>query len=268
MQTFRVAWAAGVVWLCLTIPMVGGGVLDEVTELSGRSFLDDHQSQVVQGWLMVTATEKYASRYAGNRLRCSQCHLEGGTKAGALPLYVAGIYPKWRAKNGRMNDLSRRIRECFVYSLDGVMPPAEAPEVVSVEAYIQFISRGQVIGQDPPGRGVPVLPPTGFDPNPADGRKVYQQKCAGCHGEDGHGLTDVAPPLWGSGSFNKGAGLHQLSMLAGFIHANMPVGEPASLSLQQAWDVAAFIHQQIRPADPRESRLGKLVEKLVRLATP
>ena len=59
------------------------------------------------------------------------------------------------------------------------------------------------------------------------------------------------PPLWGDGSFNSGAGMGHLATAAAFIHANMPVGsdyrEPI-LTVQEAWDVAAFVTSQPRPA--------------------
>jgi cytochrome c len=38
---------------------------------------------------------------------------------------------------------------------------------------------------------------------------------------------------------------------AEFIHANMPLGLAGTLSVQQAWGVAAYIDSQVRPLDPR-----------------
>ncbi len=38
---------------------------------------------------------------------------------------------------------------------------------------------------------------------------------------------------------------------AEFIHATMPLGLGGTLSVQQSWDVAAFINSQVRPQDPR-----------------
>ncbi|MES9970776.1 MAG: hypothetical protein ABW092_12150 [Candidatus Thiodiazotropha sp.] len=94
-----------------------------IDELLKRSYLDDYHSNVVFGYRIVTETERYGARYSGNRLRCSNCHLDAGRRPDAMPLNVAGMYPKWRSKNGRRNGIGLRIRECFVYSLDGIMPP-------------------------------------------------------------------------------------------------------------------------------------------------
>lgn len=235
-----------------------------IEELQERRFLDDYLSNVVFGYQIISETETYATRYIGNRLRCTHCHLQAGTKKDAIPLNVAGMYPKWRGKNGRRNGIGLRIRECFVYSLDGIMPPENAPEVLAIAAYISFLSTGQVMGQAPEGRGVPRLPDTGFDANHANGAIVYETRCSICHGPRGQG-TDAAPPLWGMDSFNEGAGMNRIAKAAGFIWANMPIGDERSLSYQEAKDVAAFLHTRLRPSDPRKNKIAKFVEDLFAL---
>ncbi|MEN8175928.1 MAG: c-type cytochrome [Pseudomonadota bacterium] len=234
-----------------------------IEELKQRAFLDDYYSNVVLGYQIVSETGRYAGRYTGNSLNCSNCHLDAGRQPDAIPLNVAGMYPKWRGKNGRRNGIGLRIRECFVYSLDGLMPPENAPEVLAVAAYIHYLSDGETIGVAPPGRGVPVLPDTGYDANAANGSAVYKKHCASCHGESGNG-TPAAPPLWGLNAYNAGAGMNQVHKAAGFIWANMPLGAPRSLTVQEALDVAAFLREQYRPMDPRERKLPKLVEPLFR----
>jgi len=232
-----------------------------IDQLLNEPFLDDYYSNVVYGYEIVTETQRYASRYVGNRLNCTNCHLQAGTVADALPLNVAGMYPKWRAKNGRRNGIGLRIRECFLYSMDGIMPPEDAPEVLAIEAYVTYLSQGQVMGVEPKGRGSPTLPDTGYDPNPATGRAVYMEYCASCHGQQGEGVAGM-PPVWGMHSYNRGAGMNDIQQAAGFIWANMPLGQGRSLSHQQALDVAAYLNLQIRPADPRQSKFLKLLEYL------
>ena len=39
----------------------------------------------------------------------------------------------------------------------------------------------------------------------------------------------------GADSFNWGAGMHQIGNAAGFIKANMPLGQAGMLSDQEAW---------------------------------
>ncbi len=232
-----------------------------IEELKTRAVLDDYESNVVFGYNIVMETNRYAARYAGNGLRCTSCHLKGGTQPDGFPLNVAGVYPKWRSKNGVRNGIGLRIRDCFLYSLNGVMPPEEAAEVQAVAAYINYLSEGEVIGHPPKGFGVPTLPDTGADPNPPRGQSVYKRECAVCHGADGQG-SDPIPPVWGLNSYNTGAGLSNVQRLAGFIWANMPMGKERSLTHQEALDVAAFLNLQHRPFDPREGRLKKLVERI------
>ena len=232
-----------------------------IEELTARAVLDDYESNVLFGYNIVMQTNRYAGRYAGSALSCTSCHLKGGTQPDGFPLNVAGVYPKWRSKNGIRNGIGLRIRDCFLYSLNGVMPPEEAPEVLAVAAYINYLSDGEVIGRPPKGFGVPTLPDTGADPNPARGQAVYKRECAVCHSTNGEGNGPI-PPVWGLNSYNAGAGLNNVQRLAGFIWANMPKGKERSLTHQEALDVAAFINLQHRPYDPREGRLKKLAERI------
>jgi thiosulfate dehydrogenase len=85
--------------------------------------------------------------------------------------------------------------------------------------------------------------------------------CAACHQANGLGrrLGSVNdgrgyrfPPLWGPDSFNDGAGMDQYQHIVGFVRRNMPRGvDPVhpQLSLQQAWDVAAYVISMPRPHD-------------------
>ena len=234
-----------------------------IEELKARAVLDDYESNVVFGYNIVMDTLRYSPRYAGGRLSCTNCHLKGGTQADGFPLNVAGVYPKWRAKNGVRNGLGMRIRDCFLYSLNGLMPPEEAPEVLAVSAYISYLSEGEVVGRPPNHWGVPTLPDTGADANPARGQAVYKRDCAVCHGGDGGGNGPI-PALWGMESFNSGSGMAVTLKLAGFIWANMPRGKERTLTHQEAFDVAAFINLQHRPFDPRSGRLKKLAEQVYR----
>jgi len=253
----------GVAMALLTVAPLAGNARSSIEELKARTVLDDYESNVLFGYNIVMDTNRYAGRYTGNGLSCTSCHLQGGTQPNGLALNVAGLYPKWRSKNGVRNGIGLRIRDCFLYSLNGIMPPEESAEVQAVAAYIYYLSEGEVIGRAPAGYSVPTLPETGSDPNPPRGAVVFQRACSACHGADGHG-TATAPPLWGINSFNAGAGLNNLAKLAGFIWANMPLGQGGTLSHQDALDVAAFIKLQHRPFDPREGRLKKLAEKIYR----
>ncbi len=230
----------------------------DIETLKKRSLLDDYYSSVVFGYNIINQTQKYASRYTGNKLNCTNCHRKAGTVADQFPLYIAGIYPHWRAKTGRLTDLGLMIRECFVNSLNGVMPPANAVEVRAIKTYISYLSNNQMIGQTPEGRGVSVLAKSGQDPNPIDGRIVYQQQCTGCHGVEGEGLSGN-PPVWGMNSYTEGSGLNDIQLAAAFIKTKMSTINQA-ISAQNAWNVAAFLHKQSRPVVAGQGKMSRLLQ--------
>lgn len=223
-----------------------------------ESAIPDDQlgEQIRLGQRIFTDTGHEVPRLVGNDLKCSNCHLDEGRRANAAPLWAAyGLYPQYRKKNGHVNNFGERIRECFRYSMNGVQPAADDPAVLAIEAYASFLARGAPHGVTLPGQGYAQLPPPAQPADHARGAAIYKAHCALCHGPDGQGqhVEDVTtiPPLWGPRAFNWGAGMAQVPNAAAFIKSNMPQDKPGSLSVQDAWDVAAFVDGKPRPQDPR-----------------
>ncbi len=203
-----------------------------------------------------TDTGKHAEEYVGNGLSCSNCHLDAGRLANSAPLWAAWVkYPAYRGKNKMVNTMEQRIQGCFVYSMNGSPPPSDSKEIKALMSYSYWLAKGAPTGIDLPGRGYPKLEKPKKNPNFAHGKQVYGENCALCHGEDGTGTKNnegyAFPPLWGTASFNWGAGMHRINTAAAFIRANMPLAKGGSLSNQQAWDVAYYINSHERPQDPR-----------------
>ncbi|NRR30450.1 c-type cytochrome [Oxalobacteraceae bacterium] len=227
---------------------------------------DKYGELVAQGYRIFTATPKHAYRYSGNALSCQSCHLDGGTRRDAAPLWAAwGQYPAYVAKRDRVVSFEERIQDCFRFSLNGLAPPLDSHEMRALVAYSHWLSQGEVVGANPPGRGFPSLARTGQDSDPQRGKAAFASQCAACHGAQGEGRRGadgayLFPPLWGANSYNKGAGMHRTDLLAGFIKANMPLGNP-TLSNQQALDIAAWIQLQERWPDPRKGLLQGLLDK-------
>jgi len=246
----------GTIW---TVPEVGALPDNEFGRLVRR------------GRDLITATYAHigpevsdpAKRYAGNNLACNDCHLEAGTKRFGLPVFgLYGDFPKYSARAGAEITIEDRVNSCMTRSMNGRALPADAPELQAFVAYIKFLSTGVPPGQRIPGLGAGNIPELHRAADPVRGRAVYVAKCQGCHNTDGSGIrrslptTDlgyVVPPLWGSDSFNNGAGMNRLITAANFIHSNMPEGADylnPVLSTVDAWDVAAFIVSQPRPTKP------------------
>jgi thiosulfate dehydrogenase len=194
-----------------------------------------------------------AKRFAGNNLACQSCHLDGGTNRSGLPLVgVYKIYPKFLERDQRVVSLTERVDECMTRSMNGRKLPDESPEMVALLAYLRFIGDPPAI-TTPPAEAAPLAPDAGR------GAEVFVTVCAACHQADGLGkrmgsASDgrgyVFPPLWGPDSFNDAAGMDQYRNLVGFVRRNMPRGvDPGhpQLTLQQAWDVAAYVRSKPRP---------------------
>ena len=213
-------------------------------------------SMIWRGLQIFRDTRQYAKAYVGNALNCSSCHLDHGRLAGSAPMWAAFVaYPKYRSKNHQVNTLEARIQGCFRYSMNGTPPPPDSPEMVALTTYFHWLATGLPVGITPRGAGYPRLPAPPLPAGIPRGAVVYAANCAMCHGDDGQGraarAAQVFPPLWGPESFNWGAGMGGISTAAAFIKANMPYGAGGTLSLQQAWDVAAFVVSRPRPQDPR-----------------
>jgi len=170
-----------------------------------------------------------------------------------------GEYPRYNARSGHEITIEERVDGCMMRSMNGRAMPPEAAPMQAIVAYIRFLSTGVPPGLAVPGLGVGRMPELTRAADPARGRPIYMSVCAACHGQDGLGvrrslptvdLGYVMPPLWGADSFNDGAGMMRLITAANFIHFNMPHGTDylnPQLSVEDAWDVAAYLVSQPRP---------------------
>jgi thiosulfate dehydrogenase len=188
-------------------------------------------------------TPKYAAPYVGNKLSCGHCHLKSGTVPYAIPLVgVPGLFPMYRDREKEVVTFEERIEQCFQRSEDGHRIPNNSPEMVGLVAYSQWLSKDQITGRPIVGRGLSKLPELSGDPD--RGGQVYSKQCAQCHGPEGAGQPPAIPPLWGPDSYNDGAGMNEIGKMAAFVQHNMPQTNPGSLTPQQAYDVAAYVHSK------------------------
>ena len=119
--------------------------------------------------------------------------------------------------------------------------------MIAMVAYIAWLSRGTPSFSTPaPTQGF-IEPLPSASPNIAHGATLYTQQCAVCHQASGAGIAGAFPPLWGSGSFNNGAGMAHIDRMTGFVMHNMPQNAPGSLNLQDSYDVSAYVLSQSRP---------------------
>lgn len=206
---------------------------------------DQIRDAVILGYNIIVNTQEYVPEYVGNDLTCTNCHFEGGMSIETLSLVgVAAKYPKYRSRQDFAADLETRSQGCFERSMNGKALPHGSKEMAAIMAYYHWISRGIPIYADIPWLGLKKLE-SDHKPDKEKGEKVWANVCSPCHGIDGHG-TPVAPPVWGPGSFNDGAGMSDVKNMAPFAYLYMPKDNPY-LTKEEALDVAAYATVQPRP---------------------
>jgi len=192
-----------------------------------------------------------------NGMNCQNCHLDAGTKAwGNNYGGVYSMYPIFRDRSGTNETIFKRISDCIERSLNGKAPDTTTREMRAIQKYMQWLGKEVPKKTKPPGAGLKELPYLDRAADTTKGRLVYIEKCQRCHGVNGEGVRNpngpsfyLYPPLWGENSYNTGAGLFRLSRFAGYVKANMPfdIKSDTVLSVEEAWDIAAFVNSQKRP---------------------
>lgn len=204
------------------------------------------------GRQLMNDTRKQLPRNVGNGLNCSSCHIAGGTQAHASPyIGLTALFPMYNARDGRVISLQTRINDCFERSMNGHPLAWDSKEMNAMLMYIRWLSTGVPVGSQVVGRGMGQVDAS-LKADRARGATIYAGKCAACHGAQGAGTPDGSsgyafPPVWGQQSYNTGAGMARTGTAAAFIKSKMPMGQPDSLSDQDAIDVADFVAHQQRP---------------------
>src|SRR5580700_9250981 len=200
------------------------------------------------GHEIIVKTHRLMHDYVRADMSCDACHLAAGTQSrGGSFVGVYGRFPQWNKRAHRVIALQDRIAECFLYSMNGKAPAYNSKAMIAVVAYIAWLSRETPVGAPQPASDVYIGPLPSASPDSARGATLYAQRCAACHQSNGEGIAGIYPPLWGSRSFNNGAGMAHIDRMTGFVRYNMPQDAPGSLSLAQAYDVAAFVLSHPRP---------------------
>lgn len=233
--------------------------------------------QIRYGKELLTNTYKYLGAesiigkpHTGNRLACSNCHLNAGTLAYSAPWVVAyyqyggeGIFSSRTNEN---RTLPIRINGCVQRSLHGTPLEEESEEMQAMIAYFKWLATGMRVDDWTQVKGTGFLPVADMTraADPVRGQSLYNENCAECHGADGQGEWDpeemqfVYPALWGADSFNNAAGMSRLRTGVRFIKGNMPYrrADPlkpkTQLSDADAWDVMAYVLSHDRPIYPAQ----------------
>jgi len=209
--------------------------------------------------------------HVSNGMNCQNCHLDAGT----LPFAgnfgkVYATYPRFNARSNGVQTIYGRINDCLQRSMNGKALDTATLEMRAIYAYIKWLGQDVPKGSSPAGTGATKLAYMNRPADPVKGKAVYLVTCQTCHTANGQGQPNVAgtsyiyPPLWGADSYNDGAGLYRLSSFAGYVLNNMPFGTDyhnPQLTIEQAWDVAAFVNSQPRPHKDQSADWADLSKK-------
>src|SRR5678816_1222043 len=132
------------------------------------STLDDSRlsNDIRWGFRIFTNTPAETPQFVPGKISCSNCHLNGGQRERALPLIgVAGMFPEYNRRSGRLYTLNDRIVDCYVRSQNATgfigeegkaehsLPTQTSKEVLALAAYITWLARGYEVGKAIPWRG-------------------------------------------------------------------------------------------------------------------
>ncbi len=205
-------------------------------------------ASIEYGRAIVVDTPHLMKGYVRAKMTCAACHLDAGTKPkGGSFIGTYGRFPQWNKRSHRIIALQDRLAECFLYSMNGRPPAYDSAAMIAMVSYIAWLSRGIPVGTPVKASDRFIDPLPARAPDVAHGADLYARKCIQCHQADGAGIANAFPPLWGDGSFNDGAGMAHIDRMTGFVRYNMPKTAPGSLSLGDAYDVAAFVLSHHRP---------------------
>jgi thiosulfate dehydrogenase len=247
-------WGVPTDWYAVDISKLGKGTENDLIRY-GRELIVNTPRYIGKN-----ATDP-AMRYAGNDLACQNCHLNAGLQPFAAP-FVSTYATFPMMVDDQLITLTERINGCMRRSLNGKDLPEESREMEALIAYFRYVGKGTPEGVRLAGMG---LKPIATPPEPPDARRgegVYAKLCATCHKEDGQGepakdgVGYAIPPLWGEASFNAGAGMAKTAYAASYIRDNMPFGvtyQAPLLTVQQAWDVAAYMISKPHPPAPPDT---------------
>lgn len=201
-----------------------------------------------------------AGNYLGNKMNCTNCHLDAGTRPHGFNFYSTyGNYPQYRSREDAVLTMEQRVNNCVERPHNGKPLPLDSKEMVAIVTYIKFLGTGMKIGEKAKiSEAIEITFPNRAA-DPMKGKEIFMRECISCHMEDGLGKwwPDSSgyeyPPLWGSKGYQPGSSMFRIIKAARFIKANMPFDkaswESPVLTDEEAFDVAAYINssEHIRP---------------------
>lgn len=205
---------------------------------------------------MYIGPEGINGKYLGNKMNCTNCHQDAGTKAFSLNLMLSHEqYPQYRARESKVLSLAERVNNCIERPHNGKPLPLDSKEMVAFLSYLKWINGFAIKTENFNGvKNLEISFPSRAASSET-GSQLYAIHCQSCHGANGEGqlrpdkISYVYPPLWGKLAYQRGSSMHRIIKQAQWLKANMPYEKATSdkpfLSDEEALDIAAFINDDV-----------------------
>ncbi len=192
-------------------------------------------------------------KYLGNRMNCTNCHQDAGTKAFSFNLISSHEnYPQYRAREGQVLTLAERVNNCIERPHNGKPLPLDSREMIAILSYLKWINGFAPKNETFAGSKNLQISFPKREASSERGSLLYATHCQRCHGENGEGQlkadgsTFVYPPLWGNESYQPGSSMHRIIKMSQWLKGNMPYDRASwnkpFLSDEEDLDIAAFIN--------------------------
>jgi thiosulfate dehydrogenase len=206
-DTIRTHWFALLLFLLVLIIMGQGAfhktlpvanLPDDSTWIAPSLYTDmitqgKDRSMVIYGEQLIANTSTYFGPHGtiaatSNGMNCQNCHLDAGTRPwGNNYGSVASTYPKFRPRSGEIENIYKRINDCFQRSLNGSALDTNSYEMQALASYMRWLGQNVPKGRKAYSSGLPALPLLDRAADPAKGKTVYLNICSECHGANGEG---------------------------------------------------------------------------------
>jgi len=127
----------------------GGGVSKSAMMIPDTALIpkDKFGDEVRYGRQLLLNTAYYigpegvAGHYLGNKMNCSNCHQDAGTKPYSFNLLAShDNYPQYRAREGKILTLAERVNNCIMHPHNGRPLPLDSREMVAILSYLKWIN--------------------------------------------------------------------------------------------------------------------------------